>query len=163
MRYFSGLVLLMVSFGSSTAHAELLRVRSDPLFAAMVSSVNLELDFAWQEQRTWALGLYYSDGWPYFNRSVRVYSPALRVDFHRSGPLTSGWHPNLMVQADIVTNDSEDWTLSGRIKARQSYRWVWHPLSLSAGLGAQTGVGEFYRNIECVICPTYEFSLGWQL
>ncbi|WLD58684.1 hypothetical protein NFC81_02535 [Salinispirillum sp. LH 10-3-1] len=163
MRHGIRFCLFFLFVASTHVQAELLRVRSDPVFAALVSSVNAELDFAWQEQRTWSLGLYYSDGWPFFNDSVRVFSPALRVDFYRDGPLTNGWHPNVMVQADIVTRDTGELTVSGRIKARQSYQWVWDPVSLSVGLGAQTGVGEFYREITCVICPTYEFSLGWQL
>lgn len=147
---------------SSTAPAELLRVRSDPIFALITQSVNAELDFAWGEHRTWALGLYYRDGDDVLFDSARVFSPALRVDFYSAGPRQHGWHPHVMVQTDFSSAQDNDVQGSVRVKARQAYQWVWDPLSLSLGLGVQSGFGDYFSALACYLCPTYEFSVGWQ-
>lgn len=154
--------ILILLLTSSSTHAELLRVRTDPIFALTTQSVNAELDFAWGEHRTWALGFYYRDGDGLLFDSARVFSPALRVDFYSAGPRQQGWHPHLMVQTDFSSTQNNDMQWSVRVKARQAYQWVWNPLSLSLGLGVQSGFGDYFSALACYLCPTYEFSVGWQ-
>lgn len=157
-------VFLCLCLSSSSLYAlELIRVRSDPGWALFNNSVNAELDFLWSGNRTFALAFYYSDGWGNETSPDRVLSPGIRVDFNASGPLTSGWHPNLMLQSDLMSDRNGDFAAAVRFKARQSYRWVIDPVSVSLGLGVQARSGASTDYLACYLCPTYEFSLGWAL
>ncbi len=140
-----------------------IRVRTDPSWALINNSVNVEFDFAWRAQTTFALGLYYTDGWGTTSNTTRRLSPVFRVDFHGSDPRRTGWHPNLTLQPDLIDFGDDTYGAGLRLKARQSYRQVWDPLSLSAGLGVQARVGTATPFLACYLCPTYELSLGWNL
>lgn len=142
---------------------DLIRVRSDPTWALLNNSVNAELDFAWSNERTFALAFYYTDGWGTDTSPRRVFSPGLRLDFNEAGPRRSGWHPNIMVQTDLVDDGAGSYAGALRFKARQSYRWVIDPISVSTGLGVQARTGTRTDYLDCYLCPTYEISVGWNL
>ena len=142
---------------------EPIRVRTDPSWALINNSVNVEFDFSGIGQTTFALGIYYTDGWGTSGSPTRRLSPVFRVDFHAGDPLQSGWHPNLTLQPDLIDHGDDTYGAALRIKARQSYRWVWDPLTLSGGLGVQARAGSRSPYLACYLCPTYELSLGWNL
>lgn len=156
------LTLLLTVSATATA-LELIRVRTDPTWALVDNSVNAEFDFAWGETRTVSLALYYSDGWGMRSDPVRRLSPGVRIDFHGDDPRTSGWHPNLMMQTDLIDFGEDDYGANLRVKARQSYTWVADPLSITSGIGIQGRTGPRTSRMACYLCPAYEVSVGWAL
>lgn len=142
---------------------ELMRVRTDPAWAVINNSINAELDFLLSPRNTVSLGLYYTDDWGIEPSPTRRFSPAVRIDFHADDPHTSGWHPNLMLQSDLISYDDGSYGTGLRLKARQSYSWVNEPLSITFGIGAQIRAGERTKSMNCYLCPAYEFGLGWML
>lgn len=142
---------------------DLIRVRTDPSWALANNSVNAEFDFTWRSQTTVSFGVYYTDGWGTRGRPTRRLSPVARIDFHSADPLESGWHPNLTLQPDLIDHGNDTYGAALRVKARQSYRWVWDPLTLSGGLGIQARAGDRTPYLACYLCPTYELSVGWNL
>ena len=156
-----GLILLTVS--NSALALELFRVRTDPVWALAGQSVNAEFDTLWQGNRTLTFAFYYSDGWGVESNPERRFSPGLRVDFHNGDPTQTGWHPNLMIQSDLISFGDDTYGANLRGKARQSYTWVWDPLSITTGLGVQGRIGDRTSQLACYLCPSYEISVGWAL
>lgn len=142
---------------------ELMRVRTDPTWAAINNSVNAELDILTSAGNTVSLGLYYTDGWGIEPTPTRRFSPALRIDFHAGDPRRSGWHPNLMLQSDLMAHGDGSYGTGLRLKARQSYSWIRAPLSVTLGIGAQVRTGDRTESMSCYLCPAYEVGLGWML
>lgn len=165
MRLFNWMstLLLFLVVSSSVQALELFRVRSDPTWALVDQSLNAEFDTLWQDNRTLTFAFYYSDGWGLDSSPVRRFSPGLRVDFHDGDPTRSGWHPNLMVQTDLIDFGDGTFGANLRGKARQSFTWVTDPMSITTGLGIQGRIGDRTSQLACYLCPTYEISLGWML
>lgn len=157
-------LLLLCLLSLPTSALELMRIRTDPTWAAINNSVNAELDFLLSQRHTVSLGLYYTDGWGASEPSpTRRFSPAVRIDFHANDPRASGWHPNLMLQSDLMAYGDSDYGAGLRLKARQSYSWIRDPLSITLGIGAQIRAGERTESMNCYLCPAYEIGLGWML
>lgn len=157
------LIALLLIVSTKASAMELIRVRTDPTWTLIDNNVNAEFDFLWGETRTVSLGFYYSDGWDMRPDSARRLSPGLRVDFHGNDPRTSGWHPNLMVQTDLIDFGNDEYGANLRVKARQSYTWVADPLSITSGIGIQGRTGPRTSRMACYLCPAYEVSVGWAL